>query len=123
METGLAAHASRQALPASSANHGAGSSRHSRTPRGLAVTALATASSATSAMSVRETPPASPAACSPSIVVSRWRTEASAGDLPLDEAPISACHRTSGSAQPGVTCTAAPAPQRPAAAPSTACAT
>ena len=36
-----------------------------------------------------------------------------AGDLPLEGAPIRACHSTSGSVHPGATCIRTPAPQSP----------
>ena len=58
-----------------------------------------------------------------STVASGWRMVSSADVLPLDGAPTSACHSTSGSDQADVTWARTPAPQRPATAASNDCAT
>jgi hypothetical protein len=58
-----------------------------------------------------------------SISPSRLRVAASAGDLPLDGQPTSACHSTSGSAHAADTRAITPAPHRALTAASSAWAT
>ena len=55
-----------------------------------------------------------------SIEASTPRRRSSTGDLPLEEAPIKACHSTRGSDHSGVIWTSTPAPQTPLTAASRA---
>ena len=107
------------ARTASVCSHVGGSSRHSTTPRGLAVTASATALSDASVTSA----PFASSSRSASSAASSSRIGAIAGDLPLDGGPTSACHSTSGSSQRGPSRTTTPAPQRAATAANNDCAT
>ena len=107
---------SQGARTASQCSHVGGSSRHSTTPRGLAVTASAATLSDASLTSA----PFASSSCSASSAAKSSRIGAIAGDLPLEGGPTSACHSTSGSSQRDPSRTTTPAPQRPATAPRTA---
>ena len=117
--SGLRARASPRPLQPSAASQAAGSSRHSSAPAG---SRFAAESSRAKGMSWSIT--TGPRFSRPAVfstAASGRRSASSAGVLPLDGPPTSACHRIMGSCQVSVTCATTPAPQTPATDASSAC--
>ena len=110
---------SRRVLRPSPASHAVGSSRHSSTPCRRFATAFSSAGNAASETTTGAPPSR---ASTRSTVPSGRRSHSSAGVLPLDGPPTSACHRMTGSLQASVMRADTPWPHRPATDASSACA-
>ena len=110
---------SRRLLRPSPASQAVGSSRHSSTPCRRLATAFSSAGNAASETTTGAPPSR---AITRSTVPSGRRSHSSAGVLPLDGPPTSACHRITGSLHASVMRADTPWPHRPATDASSACA-